>query len=63
MRAIYASIAFLAENPLASQETGVAEIRVRIVRRYNFKIFYKLDRDTIDLIHIRHAARRPFAKW
>jgi len=33
MRAIYASIAFLAENPLASQETGVAEIRVRIVRR------------------------------
>jgi toxin ParE1/3/4 len=30
MRAIYASIAFLAENPLASQETGVAEIPVRI---------------------------------
>jgi plasmid stabilization system protein ParE len=39
MRAIYAGIEFLAENPMASQETGVPEIRVKIVRRYNFKIF------------------------
>jgi toxin ParE1/3/4 len=63
MRAIYAGIEFLAENPMASQETGLPEIRVKIVRRYNFKIFDRVDRDTIDLIHIRHAARRPFAKW
>jgi toxin ParE1/3/4 len=60
MRAIYASIQFLAENPMASQETGLAEIRVKIVPRYNFKIFYRPDRDSIDLIHIRHAARAPF---
>jgi plasmid stabilization system protein ParE len=33
MRAIYASIEFLAENPRASQETGLSEIRVKIVRR------------------------------
>ena len=46
---------------MASQETGLPEIRVKIVRRYKFKIFYRLDRDTIDLIHIRHAARGPFA--
>ena len=38
MRAIYASMEFLAENPMASQETGLSEIRVKIVRRYNFKI-------------------------
>jgi plasmid stabilization system protein ParE len=57
MRAIYAGIEFLAENSMASQETGLPEIRVKIVRRY------RVDRDTIDLIHIRHAARRPFAKW
>jgi toxin ParE1/3/4 len=62
MRAIYASIEFLAENPMASQETGLSEIRVKIVRRYSFKIFYRLDRDTIDLVHIRHTARAPFAK-
>jgi toxin ParE1/3/4 len=62
MRAIYASIEFPAENPMASQETGLPEVHVKIVRRYNFKIFYRLDRDTIDLSRIRHAARRPFAK-
>jgi toxin ParE1/3/4 len=47
------------KNPTASQETSVPTIRVKIVRRYKFKIFYKLDRDMIDLIHIRHAARAP----
>ena len=61
MRAIYAGIQFLADNPLASQETDLQEIRVKVVRRYNYKIFYRLDQDTIDLIHIRHAARAPFA--
>jgi len=39
MRAIYAGIQFLAKNPMASQETSLAEIRVKILRRYNFKIF------------------------
>jgi toxin ParE1/3/4 len=62
MRAIYAGIEFLAENPMASQETGLPELRVKIVRRYKFKIFYRLDRDAIDLIHIRHAVRGPFAR-
>jgi len=60
MRAIYAGIQFLAENPMASQETSLAEIRVKIARRYNFKIFYRIDGNTVELIHIRHAARRPF---
>jgi len=44
MRAIYAGIEFLEENPMASQETGLPEIRVKIVRRYNFKIFYSMIR-------------------
>jgi len=60
MRAIYAGIQFLAENPAASQETNHRNVRVKIVRRYNFRIFYWLDRDSIDLIHIRHTSRRPF---
>jgi toxin ParE1/3/4 len=50
MRAIFASIEFLAENPMASQETALSETRVKIVRRYHFKIFYRIDQDIIDLI-------------
>jgi toxin ParE1/3/4 len=61
MRAVYAGIQFLAENPHASQETDLDEIRVKVVRRYSYKIFYRLDQDTIDLIHIRHSARAPLA--
>jgi plasmid stabilization system protein ParE len=28
--------------------------------RYPFKIFYTFDRDTITILHIRHAARRAW---
>ncbi len=59
MRAIYAGIQFLAENPMASRETSLTEVRVKVVRRYNFKIFYRIDGNAVELIHIRHAARQP----
>ena len=53
MRAIYASIAFLAENPHASEETNSAGVRVKIVSRYNFKIFYRIRNDQIvKIIHV-----------
>jgi plasmid stabilization system protein ParE len=61
MRAIYASIQFLAEYPDASQATNGPNVRVKIVTRYSFKIFYRVDGDTIiEIIHVRHAARRPW---
>ena len=60
MRAIYAAIQFLAERPLASQATERPGIRVKIVRRYRFKIFYALSEQAVDIIHVRHSARRPW---
>ena len=63
MRAIYASIAFLAEQPQASQETNRPGVRAKIVSRYSFKIFYRIGDDhIIEIIHVRHAARRPPGK-
>lgn len=35
-------------------------VRVVPLVRYPFKIFYTVDRDTITILHIRHAARRPW---
>jgi plasmid stabilization system protein ParE len=36
-------------------------IRVRIIGRYRYKIFYALAGDgAVEIIHIRHAARRPW---
>lgn len=61
MRAIYASIAFLAEHPQASEETNRPGVRAKIVSRYSFKIFYRIGDDNIvEIIHVRHAARKPW---
>jgi toxin ParE1/3/4 len=43
--------------PRLSQRSNV---RVVAVVRYPFRIFYRLRGDTIDILHIRHTARRPF---
>jgi plasmid stabilization system protein ParE len=31
-----------------------------IVRRYRYKIFYAVAGDTVEIIHVRHASRRPW---
>jgi toxin ParE1/3/4 len=35
-------------------------VRVVLVLRYPYKIFYRLRRDAVEILHIRHTARRPW---
>lgn len=59
LRAIYAGIQLIAEMPYSSPNTDVRGIRVKVVRRYRFKIFYRIvDEDALEIIHVRHTARR-----
>jgi plasmid stabilization system protein ParE len=37
-----------------------AGIRVKILGRYRYKIFYRVDADAVEIIHVRHSARRPW---
>ena len=61
LRAIYAGIHLIAEQPFASQQSDDPEIRVKVVQRYRYKIFYSvIDDETIEVIHIRHTSRRPW---
>jgi toxin ParE1/3/4 len=61
LRAIYAGVQFIAEYPKASVQTDNPEIRVRIVRRYRYLLFYRIvENDTIEIVHIRHTSRRPW---
>lgn len=60
LRAIREAIDDIAEHPLASPRTSDPEIRVKILGRYRYKIFYSPGEDAIEIIHIRHAARRPW---
>ena len=61
MRAIYAAIHLIAEQPYAYRRTDDPEIRVAILRRYYYKIYYSiLDENTVEIVHVRHASRRSW---
>ena len=59
LRAIYAGVQFISEYPQASERTDDSRVRVRIVRRYRYRVFYRLvDDDTVEILHVRHTSRR-----
>ena len=60
LRGIYASIQLIAEQPLSYQRTDDPDIRMHAVQRYRYKIFYSVAGDSIEIIHVRHTARRPW---
>jgi plasmid stabilization system protein ParE len=61
LQAIFDGIQRIAENPYAWQSTDDPKIRVLVLQRYRYKIFYTiLDRETVEIIHVRHTSRRPF---
>ena len=60
LRAIYASIQLIAEHPLSYQRTDDPDIRVHVVQRYRYKIFYSVAGDVVEIIHVRHTSRRPW---
>ena len=60
LRAIYAGIDYIAENLQGSMRTDEPGARVKIVSRYRYKIFYRIEGDTIEIIHVRHGSRRAW---
>jgi plasmid stabilization system protein ParE len=62
LAAINAAIGDIAENPLSARKTSDAAVRVKIVRRYLYKIFHSIGTDEIEILHVRHGARRPWNK-
>jgi toxin ParE1/3/4 len=60
LAAIHAAVRDVALNPLGSRQTSDPEVRVKIVRRYLYKIFYVITDDGIEILHVRHRARRPW---
>jgi toxin ParE1/3/4 len=60
LRAIYASIQLIADHPLSYQRADDSDIRVHVVRRYRYKIFYSVVGDEVEIIHVRHSSRRQW---
>jgi toxin ParE1/3/4 len=60
LAAIHAAVRELALNPLGSRQTSDPEVRVKIVRRYLYKVFYTITNEGVEILHVRHGARRPW---
>jgi plasmid stabilization system protein ParE len=60
LREIHRSIELIAEQPLAYQRTDDPDVRVKVVRRYRYKIFDTVPGEgTDEIIHVRHTSRHP----
>ncbi len=58
--AIHAAINDVAQNPLSARQTSDPTVRVKVVSRYGYKVFYGVEADAIEILHVRHGARRPW---
>jgi plasmid stabilization system protein ParE len=56
LRSIHAAIGILAVHPHGAERTSDPEIRVKVLGRYRYKIFYSVtDSGAIEIVHIRHS--------
>jgi toxin ParE1/3/4 len=61
LRALADAVDDIAEYPLAAPLTSDPDIRVKILGRYRYKIFFSIGTDEfVEIIHVRHAARRAW---
>ena len=60
LRAIRDAVDEIARTPHGFRKTSDPDVRVKVLGRYRYKIFYSVSGDTIEIIHIRHAVRRPW---
>lgn len=58
--AIHDAVAQIGDFPLSTERTSRRDIHVKVVRKYPYKIFYRLGADRVEVLHVRHAARRPW---
>ena len=62
MTAIFAAIEFIRRYPDAAELTRIQGIRGKTVRKYHFKVFYRViaEDDLIEIVHVRHTSRRSW---
>lgn len=61
LRAILDTVDEIASQPCSGRATDVGSARTRLVRRYPYRVFYRVTDDTIEVLQIRHMAREPGA--
>jgi plasmid stabilization system protein ParE len=60
--AIFAAIDLMAAHPYAGiRNVRAPELRSKLVRRYPYRVHYRLKGEVLWVIHIRHTSRRPWS--
>jgi plasmid stabilization system protein ParE len=60
-RRIRLTVAVIGHWPESAQRSRQRpEIRVASVGKYPYRIFYRVAADKVEILHIHHAARRPW---
>ena len=57
---IASAIARLSSYPLMAPETDEPGVRELSILRYPYKVYYQIRENEVWILHIRHAARRPW---
>ena len=60
LRSIRAAVRFISDNPYASEKTDDPDVRVKVVVEYPYKIFYSVHPNFVEVLHIRHSARKQW---
>jgi toxin ParE1/3/4 len=54
------TIEMIASHPRSGASMRSPHLFVKITPNYPYKIFYRVSEGSIDILHIRHSARRPW---
>jgi toxin ParE1/3/4 len=54
------TIEVIASHPQSGASTRRPHLFVKIVLNYPYKIFDRVSEGSVDILHIRHSARRPW---
>ena len=60
LAAIDRSLDLISQQPHGAQATDHPAVRMKFVADYPYKIFYRIGAGLVEVVHIRHAARRPW---
>jgi plasmid stabilization system protein ParE len=55
--AIGAAVGRLEALPLSGRMTSKPGVRTLIVAKFGYRMFYKIEGDDIQILHVRHGAR------
>ena len=54
-------IQLLSEFPFIAPETDVASVYGLVIGQYPYTVYYRIERDEVWIVHIRHERRQPWA--